>query len=204
VIQYPFPGATQIQSPTYIQPQITAAPVYQTAAPQPASHPILVNFLNVRSMPPTSHIRVGVLLPITSRGSRSGELVYNINRFVKSLHDTTTQHRDKVRHELITLIAVDYDDQLLVNPTAAASINKHSKQALVAAVESNGTLLLNTIVSTFAKHHLPVPRVYITTPHIPSGAICQIWRELALLAVHGFQCHYFVLLGDDVELLTPR
>ncbi|GAQ83776.1 hypothetical protein KFL_001610170 [Klebsormidium nitens] len=58
---------------------------------------------------------------------------------------------------------------------------------------------LNEIMFLYEEHGLRV-RAHIKTRE--PGQICDIWRDLAALAYRDVSCDYYVLLGDDVHILT--
>lgn len=133
------------------------------------------------------------LLPITSRGSTSTQLITNIQRLTQRLH--SPQH--PIRHKLSVLVSVDYDDTAFV-----LDDNVQRNSALSTAPDTlspdRNTSLLHTLVDMIRQAGV---QVTVSTLHVASGAVCHIWRLLALVAFNDLHCDYTVLLGDDVELL---
>lgn len=138
-------------------------------------------------------LNIGILLPITSRYSSNDELIYNINRFRTSLIKTYSK-----QHKLVILIGIDYDDNkflqnIIDKPDTLCElidyVDKITPTSLLGDIINICKTVPNTTVCTY---------ILATEPH----AVVHVWRELALKAVHTHKSNYFVLLGDDIELLT--
>ncbi|KAH7320415.1 hypothetical protein B0J17DRAFT_723962 [Rhizoctonia solani] len=124
-------------------------------------------------------IKFALLLPITSRPDP--ELcIRNLTTFARSLKTTSWRDRNEIcstRFEPHIYLAIDHDDEyLLPSPT---NPNGRAESAL----RSHGFSKIFTIVSYHKKGH-----------------VCALWRDTARLA-YEHKCDYYVLMGDDIELL---
>ncbi|KAK0475493.1 NAD-dependent epimerase/dehydratase [Armillaria novae-zelandiae] len=122
-------------------------------------------------------VTFAILLPITSRGTESEvQCLDNLRCFADSLVRTTW--RDVFLPDTETsfgikiILAIDYDDTFLVNGNKAEVF-----------LRSFG-LDVSTIIC-----------------HQPRGHVCSLWRHCARAAYGDPTVTYFVLMGDDVEIL---
>ncbi|KAG7442613.1 glycosyltransferase family 2 protein [Guyanagaster necrorhizus] len=122
-------------------------------------------------------VTFAILLPITSRGTNSeSECLDNLRCFADSLMRTT--YRDVFLPDAETtfgikiILAIDYDDTFLVKENKAEAILR----------------FLGFDVTTIICHQ-------------PRGHVCSLWRHCARTAYSDPTITYFVLMGDDVEIL---
>jgi hypothetical protein len=124
------------------------------------------------NMPTFPASKWGILLPICSRGKHAEECWEDLEQILASLQDTAT------REELLMLslhIGIDREDVVYDNLAAKARLKK----------------TFSALGSVHVHEFLPAYQ----------GKICWIWEELARHAVDA-GAEYFVLLGDDVKLLS--
>jgi nucleoside-diphosphate-sugar epimerase/glycosyltransferase involved in cell wall biosynthesis len=118
-----------------------------------------------------------ILLPITSRGTTDPrECLVRLRTFARSLSRTTWRDRNEVgtpQFHLRIYLAIDTDDPLLAPDGSEAC------DVLV----SEG--ICDLIVHSYT---------------FPKGHVCKLWKASARHAWEG-GCDYYVLVGDDVELL---
>jgi nucleoside-diphosphate-sugar epimerase/glycosyltransferase involved in cell wall biosynthesis len=121
-------------------------------------------------------IHVAILLPVTSRGSRSQETcLKNLVTFSRSLVATTYRDTHEIgvpSFRFTIYLSIDHDDHFLLDPEWKAEMT----------LRTAGIVDIVTIVASHEKGH-----------------ICAHWRECARRAFED-RCNYFTLLGDDVTL----
>lgn len=125
-------------------------------------------------------ITFAILLPITSRGAVQNQCIENLDMFARSLNSTTWRDRNELcgtRFDVRIYLAIDHDDDFLLPPTPGADGRAE------ATLRSHG---FSNIVSLRCTH--------------PKGHVCALWRDCARRAFQD-GCDYYVLMGDDVELL---
>ncbi|KAF6751763.1 NAD-dependent epimerase/dehydratase [Ephemerocybe angulata] len=126
-------------------------------------------------------VSFAILLPITSR-SKSAEpshCLENLEKFAKSLIRTTRDdlvlgepfNGGTTRFEIRIYLAVDHDDDYLLLNRPEDLLRR---------------LGLTNVKTQICNH--------------PKGHVCALWRDCARSAWTD-ECDYFVLLGDDVEML---
>lgn len=126
-------------------------------------------------------ITFAILLPITSRGSSSPQCCLdNLSRFGQSLSRSTKDDRQRLgeRYHIRIYLAIDGDDDFL-----REGGDGHRAEAIL---QTNGFLRVKTLVCNY-----------------PRGHVCALWSDLARQAWQD-QCDYFVLMGDDIELLDEN
>ncbi|KAF7292882.1 hypothetical protein MIND_01187200 [Mycena indigotica] len=117
-------------------------------------------------------VKFGVLLPITSRGAETpSNCLENLQVFAKSLNSTTLKDTQS-RFRLNVYLAIDHDDEFLLEGDKAESV-----------LRNEGILDITRRVCNF-----------------PRGHVCALWRDCARTAWKD-GCDYMALFGDDVELL---
>ena len=127
-------------------------------------------------------ITMGILLPVTSRGSANpNDCLDNLRRFAQSLvkttlQDTTDGRTADVIFRCTIYLAVDKDDYFLCKRDDGG-FNK-AERVLKEEV-------IFDIVTLYCDH--------------PRGHVCKIWRDCARKAFMD-KCDYMVLMGDDVIL----
>jgi nucleoside-diphosphate-sugar epimerase len=118
-----------------------------------------------------------ILLPITSRGtSNQRECLEHLRIFARSLSRTTWRDRNETgatRFHARVYLAIDHDDPLL------APDGREACDVLI--TEGFSDIIMNSY--TF-----------------PKGHVCKLWKASARQAWKE-GCDYYVLMGDDVELL---
>ncbi|KAH9171095.1 glycosyltransferase family 2 protein [Lactarius sanguifluus] len=118
-----------------------------------------------------------ILLPITSRGTANPrECLERLRKFARSLFRTTWRDRNELgrtQFHIRIYLAIDYDDALL------APDGREASDILVAEGFSD---------------------IDVQSYAFPKGHVCKLWRASARLAWES-GCDYYVLMGDDVELL---
>ncbi|KAI0030632.1 glycosyltransferase family 2 protein [Vararia minispora EC-137] len=128
-------------------------------------------------------ITFAILLPITSRGlEKESDCLSHLKRFTRSLRQTTrasTHHVAGTRFAVHVFLAIDHDDEFLLGS------------------ESQGP---NRAEEILRAEGLDDVSTLISPPAVPRGYVCELWRLLARRAFDE-KCDYFVLMGDDVELL---
>lgn len=131
---------------------------------------------------PGKHI-FALLLPITSRGHASDAdplaCLESLRAFAKSLLATTHEEvrcKDP-RFSFRVYLAIDHDDEALWDDETNAAER---------TLRANG-----------------VADVVTLKCRLPRGRVCSLWRRCARVAWEQ-GCDYFVLLGDDVTLHSPR
>ncbi|CEL53101.1 hypothetical protein RSOLAG1IB_11233 [Rhizoctonia solani AG-1 IB] len=123
-------------------------------------------------------IKFALLLPITSRPDPE-QCIRNINAFACSLETTTWRDRNEIcstRFEPYIYLAIDHDDEYLL-PSSGSDGPAES------ILRSHG---FSNIFTTICEHK--------------KGHVCALWRDTARIAYEQ-QCDYYVLMGDDIELL---
>ncbi|KAI5829220.1 glycosyltransferase family 2 protein [Schizophyllum commune Tattone D] len=128
-------------------------------------------------------ITFAILLPITSRiagGAHSTETVTaNLTRFAHSLIRTTRGDRSADGHPpafaFRVYVLADHDDSVLSDGRAA--------RILADAGLSSADI------------------VTLPPSYVARGRVCTLWRDCARRA-YADACDYYILLGDDVELLS--
>ncbi|QRV75675.1 hypothetical protein RhiJN_03690 [Ceratobasidium sp. AG-Ba] len=124
-------------------------------------------------------IKFAILLPITSRPDPEG-LCKNLISFARSLNVTTWRDRTDLcsaRYEPYIYLAIDDDDDYLL-PS-----ENHPEGRAQSIMRQNG---FNNVTAIYCNR--------------PKGHVCALWRDAARRAFKD-KCHYYVLMGDDVELL---
>jgi GT2 family glycosyltransferase len=118
-----------------------------------------------------------ILLPITSRGTTDQrDCLARLRTFARSLFRTTWRDRNEIgatHFHARVYLAIDQDDPLLA-PDGREACN---------ILISEGIIDVNVHSYTF-----------------PKGHICKLWKASARKAWDE-RCDYYVLMGDDVELL---
>lgn len=118
-----------------------------------------------------------ILLPMTSRGTANPrDCLEHLRTFARSLFRTTWRDRNEVgatHFHIRIYLAIDDDDPLL------APDGQKACDILISEGFSD------IIVRSYA---------------FPKGHVCKLWKATARLAWEG-GCDYYVLMGDDVELL---
>jgi nucleoside-diphosphate-sugar epimerase/glycosyltransferase involved in cell wall biosynthesis len=118
-----------------------------------------------------------ILLPITSRGTTDQrDCLARLRTFARSLFRTTWRDRNEIgatHFHARVYLAIDQDDPLLA-PDGREACN---------ILISEGIIDVNVDSYTF-----------------PKGHICKLWKASARKAWDE-RCDYYVLMGDDVELL---
>ncbi|KAF9020736.1 glycosyltransferase family 2 protein [Hymenopellis radicata] len=128
-------------------------------------------------------VTFAILLPVTSRSSAPGaSCLENLRCFVASLMQTTRNERlgltnSDVLFCLKVYILIDYDDDFLLQTRSG----------------------MNQVEYAFRETELPVKT--LLGYHEP-GRVCGLWRQCARKAYEDPTNTYFILLGDDVELLS--
>lgn len=123
-------------------------------------------------------IKFAILLPITSRPNPD-KCLENLTKFARSLITTTWRDRHALcttRFEPCIYLVIDDDDDFLL-PTDKSDGRAES------ALRAHGLSNITTILSTHEK-----------------GKVCALWRDAARGAFKN-NCDYYVLMGDDIELL---
>lgn len=123
-------------------------------------------------------ITFAILLPITSRGSRTQQdCLDNLARFARSLRTTTADDVSRLgeRYRVRVYLAIDEDDAFLWQ--------LGGENAAEPILRDHGFADVTT---------LP-PCAH------PRGHVCALWREAARRAYED-KCDYYVLMGDDVVL----
>lgn len=127
-------------------------------------------------------VTFAILLPVTSRGMGSPEdCVAALGLFVNSLIRTTwrdTHSWGTIRYGFKIFIAIDHDDVFLLGENAA----------------------MNKVEEVFVQHGVRADCISTLIVKHPRGNICALWRDSAFAAWKD-ECDYFVLMGDDVELM---
>lgn len=120
-------------------------------------------------------VTFAVLLPITSRGAQGPEhCIENLQKFSTSLARTTWRDTHQLggrRFQVRVYVVLDRDDTFLASGVAEK------------ALREEGLMDVRTMVRDY-----------------PPGSICALWRDAARQAWEDGG-DYFLLLGDDVELL---
>ncbi|TDL23559.1 glycosyltransferase family 2 protein [Rickenella mellea] len=120
-----------------------------------------------------------ILVPITSRNSNPPQLCLDrLSVFARSLIHTTRPgyaERSGAKFEHRVYLAIDEDDEYLLS-----GLEPNRAEA---ALNSEGIYAVTTLKCAH-----------------PKGHVCALWRDCALQAWND-GCDYFVLLGDDVEIL---
>ena len=121
-------------------------------------------------------VMFGILLPVTSGGTSSPtDCLDNLKVFAASLARTTwrdTHVLGGVLYRLKVYLALDYDDDFLLNGSPVESILREA-----------GILDITRIICRY-----------------PKGHVCSLWRDCAERAWID-KCEYITFLGDDTELL---
>ncbi|KAI0050306.1 glycosyltransferase family 2 protein [Auriscalpium vulgare] len=121
-----------------------------------------------------------ILLPITSRGTDNPETCLTLlGKFAHSLERTTyrdTHALGGTRYHVKIYLAIDEDDEFL---RASGPGGNRAEEIL----RTNGFL---DVVSAYYS--------------FPKGHVCRLWAASAQAAWKD-RCDYFVLMGDDVEIL---
>ncbi|CAE6448933.1 unnamed protein product [Rhizoctonia solani] len=124
-------------------------------------------------------IKFAILLPITSRPDPELS-IFNLTVFARSLATTSWRDRNKICSTIFEphiYLAIDHDDDyLLPSPTDPDGRAE-------SVLRTHGFSNISTIVSYRQKGH-----------------VCALWRDTARLAFQH-KCDYYVLMGDDIELL---
>ena len=122
-------------------------------------------------------VTFAILLPITSRGTvNPRECLERLRTFARSLFRTTWRDRNELgatQFHVRIYLAIDHDDALL------APDSREARDIFVAEGFSD---------------------VDVQSYAFPKGHVCKLWRASARLAWEN-GCDYYVLMGDDVELL---
>lgn len=127
-----------------------------------------------------SVINFAILLPITSRGPVQSRCIEYLDKFARSLSSTTWRDRNELcgtRYEARIYLAIDHDDEYLLPPAPGADGRAES------VLRAHG---FSNIISLRCMH--------------PKGHVCALWRDCARRAFED-NCDYYVLMGDDIELL---
>jgi nucleoside-diphosphate-sugar epimerase/GT2 family glycosyltransferase len=118
-----------------------------------------------------------ILLPITSRGTLNPRrCLEHLRTFAQSLFRTTWRDRNELggtHFHIRIYLAIDHDDSLL------APDGREARDVLADEGFSD---------------------VDVQSYAFPKGHVCKLWRASARLAWEN-GCDYYVLMGDDVELL---
>jgi len=118
-----------------------------------------------------------ILLPITSRGTADPrDCLERLRTFARSLCQTTWRDRNEVgatRFHVRVYLAIDQDDPLLA---------------------PDGREACDVLISE------GFPDIVVHSYTFPKGHVCKLWKASAHHAWEG-GCDYYVLMGDDVELL---
>ncbi|CAE6437825.1 unnamed protein product [Rhizoctonia solani] len=124
-------------------------------------------------------IKFALLLPITSRPDP--ELcIRNLKIFARSLETTSWRDRNEIcttRFEPHIYLAIDHDDDYLLPSPGSPDGPAES------ILRSHGFANIFTLISDRKKGH-----------------VCALWRDTARAAYRD-NCDYYVLMGDDIELL---
>ncbi|KAF8698896.1 GDP-mannose 4,6 dehydratase, partial [Rhizoctonia solani] len=124
-------------------------------------------------------IKFALLLPITSRPDPE-VCIRNLDVFARSLETTSWRDRNQIcstRFEPYIYLAIDDDDDYLL-PSPG-----NSDGPAESILRAHGFSKIFTTVSRRQKGH-----------------VCALWRDTARLA-YEHTCDYYVLMGDDIELL---
>ncbi|KAI0722039.1 NAD-dependent epimerase/dehydratase [Cerioporus squamosus] len=119
-----------------------------------------------------------ILLPVTSRGSRSPQdCLDNLAHFARSLRTTTADDVSRLgeRYRVRIYIAIDEDDAFLWRTEGK-----------------------NAVEPIFREHGFVDVTTLPPCTH-PRGHVCALWHDSARRAYED-KCDYFVLMGDDVVL----
>lgn len=119
-----------------------------------------------------------ILLPITSRGSKSpGDCLHGLTSFADSLLKTTwrDRHEHGALFDFKIYLALDEDDEFLL--ASDGDTNKAEMLLRRAGITDVFTLICD----------------------YPRGHVCSLWRRCAQQAWKD-GCEYFTLMGDDVTL----
>lgn len=125
-----------------------------------------------------NRIKFAILLPITSRPNPE-QCIENLTVFARSLSTTTWRDRNALcttHFEPYIYLVIDHDDDYLL-PSSTAD----GRAELL--LRMHGFPNITTILSRHQKGH-----------------VCALWRDSARRAFHD-DCDYYVLMGDDIELL---
>lgn len=118
-----------------------------------------------------------ILLPITSRGTVDPRVcLERLRTFARSLFRTTWRDRNELggtQFHIRIYLAIDHDDALL------APDGREARDILVDEGFSD---------------------VDVQSYAFPKGHVCKLWRASARRAWEN-ACDYYVLMGDDVEIL---
>ncbi|KAG8795996.1 hypothetical protein FRC12_006832 [Ceratobasidium sp. 428] len=124
-------------------------------------------------------VKFAIILPVTSRPDPE-KCYRNLVAFACSLSNTTWRDRTELcttHFEPHIYLVIDYDDHYLLGPQS------HMEGRAESILRLHGLGNITTIVS-----------------HRPKGHVCALWRDAALRAFQN-GCDYYILMGDDVELL---
>lgn len=159
----------------------------------------------------------GVLLPITGRGQDPSKFWDRLANFCA--HFSASIGSDPLRQSVQILVGLDNDDPIVGVDQLQNRQRLHQMLAL-ACCWQGGTVAFSRRVagrqagqkSSTAGEKAKPPS--LSTPpsdvHIldvskcTRGAVCQYWNLLASHAFEQLRCTYVVLLGDDVEMKSPR
>ena len=145
-------------------------------------------------------INFAIGLPLTSRGTPHWR--DNVAAFAKSLAATTATETDSVAVNVF--LGIDEDDAALCSEEEGdGDDGKWLPRRILLDCSPLSPVSVHTVVfDTDVASRVP------TTPAfhpaiVAKGAVCVMWRKLAVAAFDA-GADYFVLLGDDVVLHTPR
>ncbi|KAG9119291.1 hypothetical protein FRC07_005741, partial [Ceratobasidium sp. 392] len=149
--------------------------------PQPCYSQYLTSLLSSRviNLESETLVKFAVLLPITSRPDPR-QCIKNLEIFAQSLRTTTWRDRNELcttRFEPYIYLAIDDDDDYLL--ASAGSLDGRAELV----IREHG---FHNVVTVICSR--------------PKGHVCALWRDAARRAFHD-KCDYYVLMGDDVELL---
>ncbi|CAE6419708.1 unnamed protein product [Rhizoctonia solani] len=123
-------------------------------------------------------VKFAILLPITSRPDPES-CIRNLALFARSLASTSWRDRNEIcstRFEPYIYLVIDHDDHHLL---PSGNVDGRAETVLRAHGFSN--------IFTIVSHH-------------KKGHVCALWRDASRLAFQH-KCDYYVLMGDDIELL---
>ena len=116
-----------------------------------------------------------LLLPVCSRGLPGEACLEQLQIFRESLFATTSPNEDAAFITIV--IGVDCGDPVYDSQTTSQ--------------------LLKDLFAPYSLHVMKFSMGY-------SGRICWIWERMAQYAVKDCKSDFFVLLGDDVEMRSPK
>ncbi|EDQ85412.1 uncharacterized protein MONBRDRAFT_38874 [Monosiga brevicollis MX1] len=126
-----------------------------------------------------SHTKFAILLPITSRGAEPREFWARIETWV--MHLCRTLAGDPHAKHIMIILGLDDDD-------AEVGLHRDGRERLCRRLNEVLPMEGVVVVQSLSKY--------------APGAICHYWTALARQA-YDLGATHFLLLGDDVRILTP-